>query len=127
MVGSRIKFWSHKDEMYYQGVVTFFDGRNKRHKLEPAVAINVSSPQSGITCVQGYKVKNINAPILEAIFKKLGDIASDCVFKTASVIESILEVVCDVIMKIQTNDVKTIISEMEEIESQVSGAEVEQN
>ncbi|GKA18076.1 phospholipase-like protein [Tanacetum coccineum] len=130
--------------VYHQEVVTFFDGRNKRHKLsydngdeallhlereqwelvsdclEPAVAINVSSPQSGITCVQCYNVKNINAPILEAIFKKHGDIAADCVFKTASVRESILEVVCDVVRKIKTNDVKTIISEMDEIDSQVS-------
>ncbi|GKB80829.1 phospholipase-like protein, partial [Tanacetum coccineum] len=138
----------NKDTRYHQEVVTFFDGRNKRHKLsydngdeallhlereqwelvsdclEPAVAINVSSPQPGITCVHGYKVTNINAPILEAIFKKHGDIASDCVFKTASVRESILEVVCDVVRKIQTNDVKTIISEMDEIDRQVSGAEV---
>ncbi|GJT74395.1 phospholipase-like protein [Tanacetum coccineum] len=127
---------------YYQEVVTFFDLRNKKHKLlyddgdeallhlereqwdclEPEVSINVSSPQSGITCVQGYKVTNINAPILEAIFKKYGDIASDCVFKKAFVTESILEVVCDV-KKIQTNDAKTIISEMEELDSQLSGAE----
>ncbi|GKB00858.1 phospholipase-like protein [Tanacetum coccineum] len=131
-----------KVERYYQEVVTFFDLRNKKHKLlyddgdeallhlereqwdclEPEVSINVSSPQSGITCVQGYKVTNINAPILEAIFKKYGDIASDCVFKKAFVTESILEVVCDV-KKIQTNDAKTIISEMEELDSQLSGAE----
>ena len=68
-------------------------------------------------------MKNVNAPILKAIFKKHGDIAVDCVFKIASVREPILEVVCDVVRQIQTNDVTTIISEMAEIESQVSAAE----
>ncbi|PWA44549.1 phospholipase-like protein [Artemisia annua] len=76
-----------------------------------------------MTRVQGYKVKKINAPILEAIFKKHGDIASDCVVKTASVRESILEVVCEVVKRIQTNDIAIIISDMEEIEMQVLDAE----
>ncbi|PWA76334.1 phospholipase-like protein [Artemisia annua] len=43
--------------------------------------------------------------------------------KTASVRESILEVVCEVVKRIQTNDVATIISDMEEIEMQVLDAE----
>ncbi|GKB27225.1 phospholipase-like protein [Tanacetum coccineum] len=76
-----------------------------------------------MTHVQGYMVKKINAPILEAIFKKHGDIASDCVLKTASVRESILQVVCEVVKRIQTNDVATIVSDMEEIETQVLDAE----
>ncbi|PWA89488.1 phospholipase-like protein [Artemisia annua] len=76
-----------------------------------------------MTHVQGYKVKKINGPILEAIFKKHGDIASDCVVKTASLRESILEVVCEVVKRIQTNDVATIVSDMEEIEMQVLDAE----
>nr|GEZ87521.1 phospholipase-like protein [Tanacetum cinerariifolium] len=76
-----------------------------------------------MTHVQGYKVKKINAPILEAIFKKHGDIASDCVVKTASMREFILEVVCEVVKRIQTNDVATIVSDMEEIVMQVLDAE----
>ncbi|XP_071699622.1 uncharacterized protein [Rutidosis leptorrhynchoides] len=71
--------------------------------------------------VQGYKIKKSNAPILEAIFKKHGDIASNCVVKTASVRESILEVICEVVIRIQTNDFATIISNMEEIEMKVLG------
>nr|GEZ83798.1 phospholipase-like protein [Tanacetum cinerariifolium] len=51
--------------------------------MEEAVPKRVSSPQSGIICVQGYRVKTINAPILEAIFKKHGDIAAKCVFPDA--------------------------------------------
>ncbi|GKG18707.1 hypothetical protein Tco_0373005, partial [Tanacetum coccineum] len=56
----------------------------------------------GIICVQGYKVKNVFAPILEAIFKKHGDIAA---------------------RKIQTNDVTNIIFGIDEIKSQVYTAE----
>ncbi|GJU25160.1 ribonuclease H-like domain-containing protein [Tanacetum coccineum] len=85
--------------------------------------LTVSSPQSGIICVQGYKVKNVFAPILEAIFKKHGDIAATCVFKSSSAREFILEVVCEVVTKIQTNDVTNIISGIDEIKSQVYTAE----
>ncbi|KAD6118768.1 hypothetical protein E3N88_10039 [Mikania micrantha] len=65
---------------------------DERRKLE-----KFSSPHSGMICVRGYKVKESNAPILEAIFKKHGDIAAECVFKTNSVRSSILEVVCEVV------------------------------
>lgn len=37
----------------------------------------VSSPQSDVTYVQGYTVKNINAPILKSIFKNHGDVAAN--------------------------------------------------
>ncbi|GJT96792.1 phospholipase-like protein [Tanacetum coccineum] len=73
--------------------------------------------------VQGYKVKQSVAAILKAIFKKYGDIASECVFKTVSMRESILEMVCEVFKQIQTNDITTIISKMGEIECNVSDAE----
>ncbi|PWA55245.1 phospholipase-like protein [Artemisia annua] len=82
----------------------------------------VSSPQSGRISVQGYTVKDINAPILESIFKKHGDIAAKCVF-TDSMRTSLLEVVCEIVRLIETNDVTNIISKMEEITSQVRVAE----
>ena len=91
-------------------------------QLEQGLPNNVSSPQTDIICVEGYKVKNINAPILEAIFKKHGDIAAECVFKTPCVRESFLEVICEVVKRIETNDVRTIISKLEEIDCQVSEA-----
>ncbi|GJW14717.1 phospholipase-like protein [Tanacetum coccineum] len=145
--------WNPKDTKNFQGVATVSDCRNKRLKLscdhgdeelldlsgqqwelvenvspmwdcmEQDMPKKLTSPQFGTVSVQGYKVKNVNASILETIFKKHGDIAADCVFKTTSVREPILEVVCDVVRQIQTNDVMTIISEMAEIESQVSAAE----
>ncbi|KAK1413131.1 hypothetical protein QVD17_34898 [Tagetes erecta] len=80
----------------------------------------LSSSQSDIICVQGYKVKQSNATILETIFKKHGDIAANCIFKTDSVRSSFLEVVCEVVRRIQIDDV---IEKMEEIECQVSDAE----
>lgn len=89
---------------------------------DSAVPISVSSPESGMTCVQGYKVKNINAPTLESIFKKHGDIAANCAFISSPARESVLEVVCEVVRKIRNNDVTTIISDMEELQSQVSDA-----
>lgn len=107
----------------FQGTGTVSNCRNKRLKMGQDMPKKLTSPQFGTVSVQGYKVKNVNASILEAIFKKHGDIAADCVFKIASVREPILEVVCDVVRQIQTNDVTTIISEMTEIESQVSAAE----
>ncbi|XP_071698851.1 uncharacterized protein [Rutidosis leptorrhynchoides] len=99
--------------------VTGVNGKRKRNDEQ-------KSPRKVSYCmtrVHGYKIKKTNAPILEAIFKKHGDIASNCVVKTASVRESILEVVCEVVKRIQTNDFKTIISDMEEIEMQVLDAE----
>ncbi|KAM0034816.1 putative histone acetyltransferase [Helianthus debilis subsp. tardiflorus] len=79
-----------------------------------------SSCQSDIVCVQGYKVKRNNATILEAIFKKHGDIAANCVFKTSSTRTHFLEVVCEVVRRIQTDD---MVEMVEDIECQVSDAE----
>ncbi|GJY30675.1 retrovirus-related pol polyprotein from transposon TNT 1-94 [Tanacetum coccineum] len=92
-------------------------------KLVQAVPRDVSSNQSGVICAQGYKVKNVNAPILEAIIKKHGDIASTCVFPDAALRTSLLDVVCEIVGRIETNDAANIISQMEEIESQLSAAE----
>nr|GEU60897.1 phospholipase-like protein [Tanacetum cinerariifolium] len=102
----------------------------KREQLELVEIVSVTPdfvgqavPQCGMVCVQGYKVKQSIAPFLEAIFKKHGDIASECVFKTHCVRESFLEAICEVVRKIQTNDLTTIISKMEEIECRVSEAQ----
>lgn len=77
------------------------------------------SPQSHIICVRGYNVKNNIAPILEAIFKKHGDIASECLFKNASMREFHLELVCEIVRQIQSNDV----IDKQEIECKLSDAE----
>ncbi|GJS78060.1 phospholipase-like protein [Tanacetum coccineum] len=101
-------------------------GRNsisKRAKLNKAgqeVPQKFSSPQSSVICVHGYKVKESVAPVLESIFKKYGDIAENCSFKTDSIRASFLEFVCDVVKQIQTNE---LIVTREEIECKVSDAE----
>ncbi|MFS7909861.1 putative phospholipase [Helianthus anomalus] len=83
-------------------------------------SLEKSTYQSDIVCVQGYKVKRSNATILEAIFKKHGDIASTCVFKTSSTRTHFLEVVCEVVKRIKTNNMTEMA---EDIECQVSDAE----
>ncbi|PWA55242.1 phospholipase-like protein [Artemisia annua] len=152
LVGRKIRVWRAKDEIYRPGVVKSFDCIYKLHKVllddgfELVIDLKlkrwmfdnfsaipdssagpapreVSSPQSGIICVQGYKVKNVYAPILEAIFKKHGDIAAKCVFTNAAMRTPLVEAVCDIVGRIETSDVTNIISNMKEIESQVYVAE----
>ncbi|XP_071698578.1 uncharacterized protein [Rutidosis leptorrhynchoides] len=110
---------SFDDPSVTPNCVTEVNGKRKRNDQQKATKKVLYS----MIRVHGYKIKKSNAPILEAIFKKHGDIASNCVVKTASVRESILEVICEVVKRIQTDDFKTIISDMEEIEMQVSDAE----
>ncbi|KAJ0579582.1 putative phospholipase [Helianthus annuus] len=85
--------------------------------VEDRVVVGKVSSESDIICVQGYNVKQSVAPILESIFKKHGDIAADCLFKPASMRSSFLEIVCEAVSRIQTND------DIEEIEQQVVVAE----
>uniref|UniRef100_A0A251UXD5 Putative phospholipase-like, Aminotransferase-like, plant mobile domain protein n=2 Tax=Helianthus annuus TaxID=4232 RepID=A0A251UXD5_HELAN len=85
--------------------------------VEDRVVVGKVSSESDIICVQGYNVKQSVAPILESIFKKHGDIAADCLFKPASMRSSFLEIVCEAVSRIQTND------DIEEIERQVLVAE----
>ncbi|XP_076898776.1 uncharacterized protein LOC143552439 [Bidens hawaiensis] len=80
---------------------------------------NFSSGQSGIVCVEGYKVKQSVANVLKAILETHGDIAAECVLKTDSMRSSILEAVCEVAMQIQAND---ITERMEDLEIRVSDA-----
>ncbi|XP_071686777.1 uncharacterized protein [Rutidosis leptorrhynchoides] len=143
LVGSRIKVYWPDDKMYYEGVVIYFDGIRKRHKIlyydgdeetldlkreQWELVQNVfatsdseegSCSESGMTCIQGYTVKSSIAPILKAIFKKHGDIAANCSLQASSMRASLLTVVCDIVRRVQTNDV----IEMKEIESEIKDAE----
>ncbi|GJY77149.1 phospholipase-like protein [Tanacetum coccineum] len=86
-------------------------------------SVGPALPRCDIICIQGYNVKLEIAPILESIFKIHGDIAADCFFKTSCVRTSFLEVICGVVKRIESSDVSTIISDMEEIERQVLEAQ----
>ncbi|XP_076904823.1 uncharacterized protein LOC143560399 [Bidens hawaiensis] len=72
-----------------------------------------------MVCVQGYTVKQSSATILEAILKKHGDIAANCVLKTDSMRSSILETLCELVKQIKANDVP---EKLQEIEKRVSDA-----
>nr|GEY37876.1 phospholipase-like protein [Tanacetum cinerariifolium] len=138
LVGSRVRVWWPADRDYYEGVILYDDGDEdvldlrlrKWMRYQDAsdtpesagqeVPQNVSSPRSSVVSVHGYNVKESVAPILESIFKKHGDIAANCSFKTESIRASFLELVCDVVKQIQTTE---LIATMEEIECKVSEAE----
>ncbi|XP_071696973.1 uncharacterized protein [Rutidosis leptorrhynchoides] len=109
-----------KNGVAFSNCVTGVNGKRKRNDQQQKVPKKVLY---SMAIVHGYKIKKSNAPILEAIFKKHGDIASNCVVKASCVRESVLDIVCEVVKRIQTNDFATIISDMEDIEMQVLDAE----
>ncbi|XP_071697055.1 uncharacterized protein [Rutidosis leptorrhynchoides] len=109
-----------KNGVAFSNCVTGVNGKRKRNDQQQKVPKKVLY---SMAIVHGYKIKKSNAPILEAIFKKHGDIASNCVVKASCVRESVLDIVCEVVKRIQTNDFATIISDMEDIEMQMLDAE----
>ncbi|KAI3455244.1 hypothetical protein Pfo_011907 [Paulownia fortunei] len=76
-----------------------------------------------LVTVNGYKVKTTTAPVLEAIFAKYGDIMAHCVYKSTFVRASLLEVICNVVQRLQYYDIETILSDLEVIENEVSDVE----
>lgn len=90
---------------------------------EPQCPSQVANACSGTIDVHGYKVKASTAPLLGAIFAKHGDIAAHCLYKSAAVRASLLEVVCDIVKRLQSNPIESIISELQAIENEVSDAE----
>ncbi|KAI7746849.1 hypothetical protein M8C21_016306, partial [Ambrosia artemisiifolia] len=96
------------------------EDKGKRKRNNSPLRKEVSSSEGGIVCVQGYKVKQSVAQILEAVFNKHGDIAANCIFEKNSVTSSVLEVVCEAVQRIQTSNFTKYI---EEIECHVSDAE----
>ncbi|XP_076934219.1 uncharacterized protein LOC143600407 [Bidens hawaiensis] len=96
--------------------------KRKRKRDSCPLEKQVSSYEdNGKICVQGYEVKQSSAQILEAIFKKYGDIAAYSIFQTSYVTPLILEVVCEIVKRIQTNEV---VEKLEETERQLSDAEM---
>lgn len=90
---------------------------------EPKCASQVADECSEVIDVNGYKVKAISAPLLRAIFAKHGDIAAHCLYKSAAVRGSLLEVVCDIVKRLQSKPIDAIISELQAMENEVSDAE----
>nr|XP_043636785.1 uncharacterized protein LOC122607801 [Erigeron canadensis] len=94
-------------------------------ELRQQLPAKASTSQCSVICVQGYEVKESVAPILEAIFKKHGDIAAECIYTIASVKASFLEAVCEVVRRIQANDVTEKMEEIEALVSQAQAAKID--
>ncbi|KAK1363991.1 hypothetical protein POM88_039552 [Heracleum sosnowskyi] len=73
--------------------------------------------------VGGYRVKAANAPILTSILAKYGDIAAHCMFTSAAVRASMLEVICDIVKRLQSNNLEDNILQLEAMETEVRDAE----
>ncbi|KAL0342176.1 UNVERIFIED_CONTAM: hypothetical protein Scaly_1880200 [Sesamum calycinum] len=77
----------------------------------------------GLVNINGYKVKRATATVLEAIFAKYGDIAAHCLYKSTSVKASLLEVICNIVQRLQFYDFEAILSDLEAMENEVSDVE----
>ncbi|KAL3835482.1 hypothetical protein ACJIZ3_010218 [Penstemon smallii] len=73
--------------------------------------------------INGYKVKATTAPVLEAIFAKYGDITAHCLYKSLSVKASLLEVICNIVQRLQYSHIEAILSNLEVIENEISDVE----
>ncbi|KAM0054864.1 putative phospholipase [Helianthus debilis subsp. tardiflorus] len=71
---------------------------------------NLSARKSGMVYVKTYKVSRDIAPTLIDIMRKHGDIAAACVL-TSDLKSSILESVCRIYRRIQTNDIVDMLEE----------------
>lgn len=68
-------------------------------------------------------MKAANAPILTSILAKYGDIAAHCMFTSAAVRASMLEVICDIVKRLQSNNLEDNILQLEAMETEVRDAE----
>ncbi|XP_022861339.1 uncharacterized protein LOC111381756 isoform X3 [Olea europaea var. sylvestris] len=72
---------------------------------------------------KGYKVKANNISVLEAVFSKYGDIAANCLYKSTTVRASLLDIVSDVVKRLQYYDVEDILTELKVLDDEVSDLE----
>ncbi|GFP82790.1 hypothetical protein PHJA_000422100 [Phtheirospermum japonicum] len=92
--------------------------------IEPTYSKSSVMPgDDNLVKINGYKVKTTSAPVLEAIFAKYGDIMANCVCKSTSVRASLLEVICNIVQRLQYDDVEAILSDLEDIENEISDLE----
>ncbi|KAK4436680.1 hypothetical protein Salat_0001900 [Sesamum alatum] len=110
------------------GASPILSKNQKVPKLE--VGIEPIDPKStavlsddGLVNINGYRVKSMTAPVLEAILAKYGDIAAHCLYKSTSVKASLLEVVCNIVQRLQCYDFEAILSDLEAMENEVADVE----
>ncbi|KAL1809761.1 hypothetical protein ACET3Z_026751 [Daucus carota] len=73
--------------------------------------------------VGGYRVKAANAPILTFIITRYGDIAANCMFTSATVRASMLEVICDIVKRLLSSNAVETISQLEAMKTELRDAE----
>ena len=73
--------------------------------------------------VGGYRVKAANAPILTSIIARCGDIAANCMLTSATVGASVLEVICDIVKRLQSSNAAHTISHLKAMETELRDAE----
>ena len=73
--------------------------------------------------VGGYRVKAANAPILTFIITRYGDIAANCMFTSATVRASMLEVICDIVKRLLSSNAAETISQLEAMKTELRDAE----
>ncbi|KDP41978.1 hypothetical protein JCGZ_26996 [Jatropha curcas] len=78
---------------------------------------------SEMTLVEGYEVKASVAPVLRAIFAKYGDIAANCQYKSPSDRASLLEIVSDVVHRLQSSDIPLTLSEIRVLQNEMKDLE----
>ncbi|KAK4736025.1 hypothetical protein R3W88_010286 [Solanum pinnatisectum] len=84
-----------------------------------------SKPGHLSVMVDGYRVKEEAAPILQKIFLKYGDIAMNSSFSSVTFSSSLLEFVCDIYNKLEATDflsitsteLQSMIAEVKDLES----------
>lgn len=73
--------------------------------------------------VAGYRVKSANAPILTSIIARYGDIAAKCMFTSATVRASMLDVICDIVKRLQSGNAQQTLSRLDAMETELRDAE----
>ncbi|XP_016438003.1 uncharacterized protein LOC107763994 [Nicotiana tabacum] len=67
-----------------------------------------SQPAHLSVVVNGYRVKEEAAPVLQKIFLKYGDIAKNSSFSSVNISSSLLELFCDIYKKLEETDFRSI-------------------
>ncbi|KAL1809768.1 hypothetical protein ACET3Z_026758 [Daucus carota] len=85
------------------------------HELSDHVVEASSIPVN----VGGCRVKADNAPIVTSIIARYGDIAAHCMLNSAVARASMLEVICDIVKRLQSRNEAETISHLEAMETEL--------
>ena len=92
-----------------------------QRKISPAheLSDHVVEASSIPVHVGGCRVKADNAPIVTSIIARYGDIAANCMLNSAVARASMLEVICDIVKRLQSRNEAETISHLEAMETEL--------